>query len=89
MSEGLNSSLGAWLGRNPVVSALACFAIIEAVWLWEEIAAAQSVGEKDLGVGILFMMAMAVTTCVAPFGLAFVVFAIARHRHQRRLQRKA
>lgn len=67
----------------------ACFIIIGLLWFKEELDAAASrlSGEEDLGVGILFVLAMMTTVFLAPAGLAFLGLGIAKLRHERRLKR--
>ena len=74
------------LAHNPFWVATGCFAVIGCAWLWEEIEATRSIGEKNFGVGILAALALMVTVFLGPAGLAYLAIGIAKRRHDRRLK---
>jgi hypothetical protein len=81
-----------WLkNHNDFLKSASCFAFITLLWLnlRMEAAASYRTGEKDFGVGILAFIALAATVFLAPIGLAFLAFGIAKIRHERRLGRNA
>ena len=74
--------------QSDFIKSAACFAVIGFLWLKEEVDAAASYrsGEKDFGVGILAMLAVILTVILAPIGLAFLIFGIAKVRRERDCQ---
>jgi hypothetical protein len=81
------NSVVSGLARHPFWAAAFCFAAVALAWFWEAFEAAQSAGQKNLGVAVLAIVGFTVTLFFGLPGIVFTVIGIANRGHQRQLKR--